>query len=253
MFENMENLKILYSLHKKNKDYVEIENRKINSFFIRSGGSVLCDFYNKKILVKEGEILFIPKGTSYSVKALSQGTTYISINFEADFKDTPYPASFSLDDFPEAEYIISSFYDMWNFGGPAERYQCNSLFFSLLSYLCKLENKEELKDEKLKLIEPAISYIRKSIYSTSLKVEKLHHLCGISDTYFRRLFTLEFGKTPQNYIASKRMSHARAIISSGDFNSIEEVALSVGYNDPLYFSKVFKKIYGISPSKFNKN
>jgi AraC-like DNA-binding protein len=42
------------------------------------------------------------------------------------------------------------------------------------------------------------------------------------------------------------------MLESGDFDSIKEVALSAGYSDPLYFSKVFKKFYGFSPSSLNE-
>ena len=77
--------------------------------------------------------------------------------------------------------------------------------------------------------------------------------CGISNTYFRKLFVLKYGAKPTDYIISKRIGHARAIILSGDFETIEEVAHSVGYSDPLYFGKVFKKFYGVSPSELNKD
>ncbi len=59
--------------------------------------------------------------------------------------------------------------------------------------------------------------------------------------------------TPQEYVAKGRISHAKSIIESGDFESIKEVSELVGYNAPLYFSKAFRKIYGISPSMVNKN
>lgn len=58
--------------------------------------------------------------------------------------------------------------------------------------------------------------------------------------------------SPKEYVVTQRISHARFIIESGDFDSIAEVAQLVGYNDPLYFSKAFKKLYGISPSSFNR-
>ena len=131
-------------------------------------------------------------------------------------------------------------------------YECFSLFYGLLSYLCNVESQKHSGDEKFKIIDPAVAYIKENIYNPDLKVESLHRLCGISDTYFRKLFYLKFEKSPQNYIVSKRVSHARAIIGSGDFNNIKDIAASVGFKDPLYFSKVFKKFYGISPSQFNK-
>ena len=55
------------------------------------------------------------------------------------------------------------------------------------------------------------------------------------------------------YIINKRMSRAQSIITSGEYNSINEVALSVGYSDALYFSRVFSKKFGICPSKFIEN
>ena len=58
--------------------------------------------------------------------------------------------------------------------------------------------------------------------------------------------------SPKEYVVTQRISHARFIIESGDFDSIAEVAELVGYNDPLYFSKAFKKIYGFSPTSTSK-
>ena len=54
---------------------------------------------------------------------------------------------------------------------------------------------------------------------------------------------------PKEYVLRERITHAKSILESGDYDSISEIALSVGYNDALYFSKAFKKFYGFSPSK----
>ena len=72
----------------------------------------------------------------------------------------------------------------------------------------------------------------------------------MSDTYFRKIFKANYGISPMEYIINKRMSRAQSIITSGEYNSINEVALSVGYSDALYFSRVFSKKFGICPSKF---
>jgi AraC-like DNA-binding protein len=123
-----------------------------------------------------------------------------------------------------------------------------SLFYSLLAYLVGQE-KEERGNRHGDVIAPAVEYLKKHIYDPTLKIEKLHRLCGVSDTYFRKLFILKYGISPKNYVASKRLDHAKAMITSGDYNSVGEVALAVGFNDPLYFSKAFKRKYGISPTE----
>ena len=137
---------------------------------------------------------------------------------------------------------------MYKFVTQADRYRCLSLLYSLLSHLSSEEN-AHYDEEKFSIIAPAVAYLKKHVYDSSLKVDTLYHLCGISGTYFRKIFALRFGKTPQQYILSTRLSHAKSIIASGDFDTITEVALSVGFRDPLYFSKAYKKEYGVSPSE----
>ena len=102
------------------------------------------------------------------------------------------------------------------------------------------------------MIEPAVSYLKAHIFDANVKADSLHLLCGISDTYFRKIFSSNFGTTPQKYIISKRMAQAKSIIDNGDFYTISQVAQAVGYSDSLYFSKVFKLIYGVSPTDFSR-
>ena len=247
MFDSIENLKIISTLHRKNRTSNKIENRATHSFLIRVKGSVLYDFYDKTILANEGDIMFIPKGTSYEYRILSEDTFYSSINFEADFKDCLRPKCYPFENFYKSDYVSSHFSDMWNLGTWADKYKCISLFYELLSYLSSIENSTYSEKTKYEIIEPAIQYLKNNIYNCSLRVDKLHKLCGISNTYFRQIFVSRFSVTPQEYIVLKRLSHARTIFDSGDYDTVKEVALSVGYNDPLYFSKAYKKAYGKSP------
>ncbi len=252
MFENIENLKIISSLHKDCKPHNKIENRATHSFIIRVSGAVQCNFYNQTFIAKPGEMMFIPKGSTYEYKALSDTErTCTSINFLGEVKD-PKPTLYTLNDFYEAEYIINHFADLWKFGNQAEKYKCYSLLYDLLSYVSAIENAGYADKKKFSLIEPAVNYLNEHLYDCTLKTDTLPHLCGISGTYFRKIFVSRFGTTPQNFIMHRRLSHAKSIIDSGDFDTIREVAFSVGYTDPLYFGKVYKKFFGTSPSEANK-
>ena len=110
----------------------------------------------------------------------------------------------------------------------------------------------KLLQKKYKLIKPGVEYLKANIYSPTLRIDKLHALCGISDTYLRRIFKERFHVTPQEYVLSSRLTHAKSILDSGDYDSIKEVSELVGYTDPLYFSKAFRKYYGFPPSDANK-
>ena len=75
--------------------------------------------------------------------------------------------------------------------------------------------------------------------------------------YIRKMFLRETGATPREYLEKKRMERARDIILSGATNryseyTISQIAEACGFSEPLYFSKVFKKYYGVSPSRFSE-
>ena len=62
----------------------------------------------------------------------------------------------------------------------------------------------------------------------------------------------ELGLSFSEYITARRMQKAKELLKD-DSRSIEEIANAVGYHDYFYFTKVFKKTQGISPSKYRKS
>ncbi len=249
MLDNIENLKIASSLRQHSKPHAAIKSRTCNGFVIRICGEVRYDFEDRSVTVKAGEMIFIPQGTEYEYTTLcEEKSLYTSINFTADF-DPSEVKVYSIDGFYDAEFVKDKFSDLWKFGTQADKYKCLSVFYALVSHVLAIEHASYADKRKYHIIEPAVKYLREHIYDCGLKIEELHKLCGVSDTYFRKIFSLRFGTNPGDYVISKRISHAKVIIDSGDYDSIKEVAFSVGYNDSLYFGKVYRKIYGISPSK----
>ncbi len=252
MFDNMENLKIISSFHKQSKVFGKVENRQTHGFIIKIKGHTDYIIKGGNIGISEGELIFLPKGSCYEYKSdPNQENTYTSINFQAELEN-PQIGVYSVADFYDAEFLYQSFSELWRFGNSSDKYKCMSVFYNLISYISKIEHMESSQKRKSGLIDPAVEYLKKHIYENDFKTEKLHHLCGISDTYFRKIFMLRFNMTPQEYIIVKRLSHAKAILESGDYDTIREVAESVGYSDPLYFGKAFKKIYGFAPSNVNE-
>lgn len=252
MIKNIENLKIENIYKGTSKRFGTVASRTYNSFVFRVSGSVRYTFSEKSIEATQGEILFLPKGCSYNYICVPDTPCeYIIINFEADFENA-VPFSASLDSFQDADEFTNNLPDLWRFGGQAEHYRCYSVIYSLLAYLENLENLTYIDKKKADIISPAISYLKKHLYDCELRIETLVSLCGISDTYFQQIFKSNYGTTPQKYILAKRLSHAKAVIDSGDFDTISQVASSVGYSDPLYFSRAFKKKYGMSPAQYVK-
>lgn len=75
--------------------------------------------------------------------------------------------------------------------------------------------------------------------------------------YVRKLFQKETGATPLEFLTGERMKLAKNLLQSGISNqysayTVSQIAEACGFAEPLYFSRVFKKYYGISPTEYTK-
>lgn len=250
MFENIENLKLLSVSSGKSPPSRYGRIRKFSGFIFRTAGETNYTFDHKSFHLKTGHMIFIPKGIRYDFEIVSEeASAYTLISVEENFTN-PEPRAFTLENFPDADFIMNHLAPLWNLGTATEKYKALSIFYNLLSYLANTENTDYSAKRRLELISPALDYLKKNLFSPSLSAENLHLICGISDTYFRKIFISNFGTTPQKYIISKRLSAAMSAIDNGNFLNVSELAESVGYRDPLYFSRVFKQKYGACPSEF---
>ena len=248
MLGYIDNVKIISTFLHKSKPYGKIQNRAYHGFILRINGFAEYNFGDLRVRVNAGELLFLPKGASYEyVTSQEDDCLYTSVNFDADIEN-PEVTVYSLEDFKSANYMLQGFTEAWNFGTDADKYKCLSNFYELFSYISRIEHQKREEQGNYSIIAPAIEYMKSHIYDADFKIDKLHRTCGISDTYFRRIFASRFAMTPQEYVLKERITHAKQIIESGDYDSIKSVAATVGYSDPLYFSKAFRKYYGFPPS-----
>lgn len=98
-------------------------------------------------------------------------------------------------------------------------------------------------------IDKAISYMRAN-YVKDISVSECARHANLSETHFRRLFKVRTGRSPKEFLISLRISKAKELLSQGV--SIKETAASVGWDDEFYFMRIFKKIGGMSPGKFQR-
>ena len=89
-------------------------------------------------------------------------------------------------------------------------------------------------------------------YSNDICIDEYARKHNMSTSWFIRNFKQYTGFTPMQYILSKRVYNAEALLQSSQYN-VTEIARIVGYDNPLYFSRIFKKIKGLSPSEYRKN
>lgn len=110
------------------------------------------------------------------------------------------------------------------------------------------EKSQNIDREKIALFKEVEQYILDNL-KEELDLEKTAAKFNLSSYYFSRSFKETLGYNFCDYINMMRINKAKELLKS-DSLSIKEVGYSVGYSDPNYFSKVFKKYEGISPTEF---
>ena len=110
----------------------------------------------------------------------------------------------------------------------------------------KVENNRSEKSESL--IEKAESFINKN-YMKDISLDDISRYCNISSYYFSKLFKQETGENYVEYLSRVRIENAKKMLSDSEA-SIKEISYSVGFSDPNYFSRAFKKYEGVSPTEY---
>lgn len=100
-------------------------------------------------------------------------------------------------------------------------------------------------------IDKATAYFNEH-YSEDISVDKYAEKNHYSVSWFIRNFRQCTGSTPMQYILSKRILNAEILLQDPAYN-VTDVSRIVGYDNPLYFSRIFKKTKGLSPSEYRKS
>jgi AraC-like DNA-binding protein len=103
-------------------------------------------------------------------------------------------------------------------------------------------------DTKPQMIQEAIQYITSHL-NEDLELEKIAAHCLVSHYYLSHLFRKETGQTVTAFIKKSRIDKAKELLKRPDY-SVADVAYSVGFQDPNYFSKSFRSYVGITPTEF---
>ena len=133
--------------------------------------------------------------------------------------------------------------------GPFEWLERLSLCFKLLYQMARDTNRQELDRDRQRL-QAALSYLECN-YTQDFPVSELAQMCALSPSAFRRLFINITGMPPVDYRNRLRIQKAASLLLSGQY-TVAEAAEQVGIQDIKYFSKLFKRYTGLSPSVLKK-
>jgi YesN/AraC family two-component response regulator len=113
-----------------------------------------------------------------------------------------------------------------------------------------LERNRELSQQAQGLVRQAMAYIHEH-YAESISRTDLAEHVALNEDYLTACFRRELGVTPITYINRFRVNQAQQLLLDTD-KSVTEIALDVGFSDSGYFSRVFRREVGLSPTDYRQ-
>ncbi len=122
--------------------------------------------------------------------------------------------------------------------------------YHFLAHLIRLNGQRTANNPHQEYVANALRFIQYN-YANDIGINDIANFVGISRSQLYRAFLEDFGVSPHTYLQRYRINEACSLLRNPNY-FIAEVAGSVGFNDPLYFSRVFKSIKGCSPSVYQR-
>lgn len=212
----------------------------------------------RKVFAKSGDIVYTAIGSQYAVEFFNRNgaaSHTVAVNFLLfDTEQRPFVM--------EGEIAVFR----------STRKNCYPLFLKLLDYApidarCPARQRQAIYEiiteisesilydgeekDRFKVIRKSIEYLQKND-DGSLPMGEIAALSGVSEIYFRKLFTEYAGISPVKYRILTRMDRAKQYLKNTNL-SISEIAAELGFCSPAYFSNQFRKVCGLTPAECRRN
>ncbi len=127
--------------------------------------------------------------------------------------------------------------------------QMKSWFVDKVAEACRnmTSSREESSNN---VVDIAKEYIKNN-YSKALSLDEVSYYVNISPYYFSKIFKEGTGENFIEYLTNIRIEKAKELLSNSDY-SMKEICVMVGYSDPNYFSRSFKKNVGVTPTEYKE-
>lgn len=122
--------------------------------------------------------------------------------------------------------------------------ECISLMYRLFGVLSEEKSLESTNPH----VEKALTYIH-AHYCEPINVQSVAAVLGLNSNYFSKLFKQNIGTSPMQYINVLKVNRAKFLLKNSDM-PISEISSVIGYNDPFYFSRMFKREEKTSPLNY---
>lgn len=225
-----------------NEEYFELKSGDVN---FRKPDQTVCGVPSYKGSV----ICFSLNGNIISDKDYTFGTRETKEeNYKNELLDS-IPSRISLPKRKEVKELFAEIIERYQQADALSILKANSAMYQLLALLIESTYSIDVIGYHQGVLF-CKKYIEKH-YTEEIRTSELVEMSKMSKAHFHRCFKSYVGKTPRNLITTLRMKNAQELLLNTDY-SVGEIAQECGYIDSVYFTSIFHKFFGMSPSSYRK-
>ena len=237
-----------FSMYTPKDTKIKRKDRPCWAVVIKYEGETVYTAVGKQFVSDINHIILLPKGCSYDWECKKAGH-YSTVEFESDATYFE-PISFYV---KNGEKILKMFKDLEynrNLKKPLSEFESIRDTYSIILSAVRYSSDGYYPSKKQRIIADAVDYIS-SHYNENITNDSLALLSGVSNVYFRKLFSEIMGASPIAYVHELRIEKAKEMLKS-DYGTLSDLAKAIGYSSIYDFSRAFKKHTGTSPTKYVK-
>jgi AraC-like DNA-binding protein len=223
--------------------------RTFNAVALMVQGEIEYQFSNKTLVVKKGDLLFLPGNVAYAGKKRTETVAYFVVDFlcqtEDEFKDFAAPCVIGAANYDKYISEFSHAVDLWKNHMADVNIKIKALLYSAMG---EIYGREQVEKKNTRAAE-IISYITDHIGDAQMTVTELCRIFFISESQLRRNLYKATGLSPNEYIFTLRMNKAKGMLTYTT-HPVKYIAAECGFSSTYYFSRRFSGNTGMSPVKY---
>ena len=208
------------------------------AFRIKGDGDI--SYNGNRITLSTNDVLYLPQNIGYTARY--NDTEIIAIHFKTAVSDS-FAEVFSPDNTEKIYKLFLEALYIWQAKEAGYQMFAMSVLYRILGTLYTEKQKQTLPSSFIN----ALSIINSKFKDNSLSIRNVCREARISETYFRKLFSEHYKKSPTTYVTLLRIEYAQNLISNGI--SVTKASFASGFNDPNYFARVVKKHLHCTPKE----
>lgn len=229
---------------KNNEKYNFFPERQYNAFVYFLSGEIDFIYDDVSFYAEENTFVFLPQGKKYKTLPRQRGD-FLIINFYTDFMPEENAFAFKPADAKSFMHEMNSAAKSYKYREAGFLLEIRSRVFALAALIEK-----EFSEKSKKGFEAIIKLIDSD---PNITVADLAKSTNVSTRYFTKKFEKVFKISPKQYIIEKKLTKACDMLIEKPDTPLCEIAERCGFCDVYYFSRLFKKHMGMTPTQYKNS